>query len=195
MLNRCVLDNFFQLQQISTNIGWGTPDLFHAISWISASLRAFRQYYLVWIHKNSNYNKLDNNNNSNTNHMLDNNQYNALKSAYLHSYSESSVLLWGEPKQNIDYNNNYKKEQVRVNKINSVITSLQSVIAFSKWSATWRVAKRRKQMTDQRLVLVTLWLSAGWQKLAAFQRGQKWPQKKSSGVYLLFLRQMRRFCA
>ena len=32
--------------------------------------------------------------------------------------------------------------------------SLQSVIAFSKWSATWRVARRRKQMTDQRLVEV-----------------------------------------
>ena len=36
--------------------------------------------------------------------------------------------------------------------------SLQSVIAFSKWSATWRVAKRKKQMTDQRLVEEALWL-------------------------------------
>ena len=34
----------------------------------------------------------------------------------------------------------------------------------------------------------------GWQKLAAFQLGQKWPLKFLSGTYLLFSRQMRRFC-
>ena len=80
MLNRCVLDNFFQLQQISTNIGWGTPDLFQkqAISRSSASARAFRQYPLLWSQKNSDYNKLDNNNNSTlgNNNNIDTMHYN-----------------------------------------------------------------------------------------------------------------------
>ena len=35
--------------------------------------------------------------------------------------------------------------------------------------------------------------NSGWQKLAAFWRGQNWPQKFLSGAYLLFLRQMRCF--
>ena len=36
--------------------------------------------------------------------------------------------------------------------------------------------------------------SPGWQKLAAFRRAQKWPHNFLSDAYLLFLRQMRRFC-
>ena len=38
------------------------------------------------------------------------------------------------------------------------------------------------------------WYVPGWQKLAAFRRGQKWPQKLLSGAHVLFSRQMRRFC-
>ena len=38
-------------------------------------------------------------------------------------------------------------------------------------------------------------MDSGWQKLAAFRRGQKWPQNFSSGAYLLFLQKMRCFCA
>ena len=37
--------------------------------------------------------------------------------------------------------------------------------------------------------------SPGWQNLAAFRRGQKWPWKFLSSALLQFLRQMRRFCA
>ena len=37
--------------------------------------------------------------------------------------------------------------------------------------------------------------TTGWRKLEAFRRGQKWPQNFLSGAYLLFSRQMRRFCA
>ena len=37
--------------------------------------------------------------------------------------------------------------------------------------------------------------SAGWQDLAGFRRGQKWPWNLSSSAYLQFSRQMRRFCA
>ena len=36
---------------------------------------------------------------------------------------------------------------------------------------------------------------AGWQNLAAFRRGQKWPWKFPWSTYLQFSRQMRRFCA
>ena len=35
----------------------------------------------------------------------------------------------------------------------------------------------------------------GWQDLAGFRRGQKWPWNLSSSAYLQFSRQMRRFCA
>ena len=38
-------------------------------------------------------------------------------------------------------------------------------------------------------------IRAGWQKLAAFRRGRKWPPKFSSAAYLLFSIQMRRFYA
>ena len=38
-------------------------------------------------------------------------------------------------------------------------------------------------------------LLPGWQDLAGFRRGQKWPWNLSSSAYLQFLRQMRRFCA
>ena len=37
--------------------------------------------------------------------------------------------------------------------------------------------------------------NAGWQDLAGFRRGQKWPWNLSSSAYLQFSRQMRRFCA
>ena len=37
--------------------------------------------------------------------------------------------------------------------------------------------------------------TAGWQDLAGFRRGQKWPWNLSSSAYLQFSRQMRRFCA
>ena len=37
--------------------------------------------------------------------------------------------------------------------------------------------------------------SPGWQDLAGFRRGQKWPWNLSSSAYLQFSRQMRRFCA
>ena len=36
---------------------------------------------------------------------------------------------------------------------------------------------------------------AGWQDLAGFRRGQKWPLNLSSSAYLQFSRQMHRFCA
>ena len=38
-------------------------------------------------------------------------------------------------------------------------------------------------------------IRAGWQKLAAFRRGQKRPPKFLSVAYLLFLRQISRFYA
>ena len=38
-------------------------------------------------------------------------------------------------------------------------------------------------------------IDTGWQNLAAFRRGQKWPWKFSSSAYLHFLRQIRPFCA
>ena len=38
------------------------------------------------------------------------------------------------------------------------------------------------------------WSDAGWQNLAAFRQGQKWPRKFSPSAYLQFLRQMRFFC-
>ena len=36
---------------------------------------------------------------------------------------------------------------------------------------------------------------SGWQDLAGFRRGQKWPWNLSSSAYLQFSRQMRSFCA
>ena len=42
---------------------------------------------------------------------------------------------------------------------------------------------------------VTECASAGWQKLAAFWRGQNWPQKISSSAYSPFSRGMRCFSA
>ena len=38
-------------------------------------------------------------------------------------------------------------------------------------------------------------ICSGWQELAGFRRGQKWPWNLSSSAYLQFSRQMRRFCA
>ena len=40
-----------------------------------------------------------------------------------------------------------------------------------------------------------VWIESGWQKLADFRRWHKWPSKFSSGAYLLFSRQIRRFWA
>ena len=36
---------------------------------------------------------------------------------------------------------------------------------------------------------------SGWQDLAGFRQGQKWPWNLSSSAYLQFSQQMRRFCA
>ena len=39
------------------------------------------------------------------------------------------------------------------------------------------------------------YVTTGWQDLAGFRWGQKWPWNLSSSAYLQFSRQMRRFCA
>ena len=44
-------------------------------------------------------------------------------------------------------------------------------------------------------LILPVWKRAGWQDLAGFRRGQKWPWNLSSSAYWQFLRQMHRFCA
>ena len=55
--------------------------------------------------------------------------------------------------------------------------------------------QRTNRMHGQTYDLKQYMFGTGWQNLAAFRRGQKWPWKFSSSAYLQFSRQMRRFCA
>ena len=67
------------------------------------------------------------------------------------------------------------------------------------WNITFSYAYSSVHLTlsnwQCQLFVNLIWLTAGWQDLAGFRRGQKWPWNLSSSAYLQFSRQMRRFCA
>ena len=60
------------------------------------------------------------------------------------------------------------------------------IVFFKFWNAC-SVARKN--------ILYKVHTVPGWQDLAGFRRGQKWPWNLSSSAYLQFSRQMRRFCA
>ena len=75
---------------------------------------------------------------------------------------------------------------------------------YSKWKwSYWPIQARAGscqsalpgQVISRQVYQVQRYRELGWQKLAAFRQRQKWPWKFPSNAYLLFSRQMRRFCA
>ena len=80
-----------------------------------------------------------------------------------------------------------------------VIKHNRSILTGSSLVGFLHSQERKKPISTALIVKKSIFLAehtargwfipteAGWQKLAAFRRGQKWPQKFSSGAYLPFI--------